>query len=129
MMLKESRQKSPLFALGGKFLKDRPNRIFGLLGFLFILSLGISFILGAYLYKSGYLSDTVRPAILRDIVYLPNKLHAMLTKPEVEHLVIDIKHKDYMKLAYSRAFCSPRMMIMLKERYATREKCTVSSCD
>ena len=102
MILKNTNRHSTLHAVSGKLRQNKPIRFWSLIILICLFSSSGAFSLGAYLYRSGYIIETVRPAILRDIIYLPKRIHALFTKPDVERITIDVKHKDYMKLAYQR---------------------------
>jgi hypothetical protein len=102
MILKDATRQPSLLAVSEKLRQDHRARFWSRLAVLFIISACGAFVLGAYLNRSGYLTETLEPAIARNTIYLPKKVHALFAKPDVESITIDIKHKDFMKLAYDR---------------------------
>jgi len=115
MILKATNQPSSFRRVRETLWQNSRARLWGFAAILFLISVCGAFILGAYLYKSGYLSETAKPAILRNIVYLPKKVHAFFSQPEVEHITIDIKHTEYMKLAYSREIALARGVLFTSD--------------
>ncbi|MDX5584869.1 MAG: CotH kinase family protein [Aureibaculum sp.] len=57
-------------------------------------------LLGGNLHKEGIFGEVLKPLIQENIKIPVNYIKGILSEPE--HLIIDIKHKDYQKLAYKR---------------------------
>ena len=67
--------------------------------FLLLLS-GVMILLGGHLHKEGIFGEVLKPMIQENVRIPFNYLAGLATSPE--RIVIDIKHKDYQKLAYKR---------------------------
>jgi hypothetical protein len=63
---------------------------------------GLVFTFGYYLHWSGFsFSQTLR-SFKSNVDLMPKKIQAILSRPEIEHITIDIQHEDFMRLAYQR---------------------------
>jgi hypothetical protein len=115
MVLKETNGSSLLLTLSERLRHNYPARFYGLMALIFIASICGAFVLGANLYRSGVLTETIKPAILSNTVFLAKRAYAFWARPEVESLVIDIKHKDFMKLAYCRQMAMAQSVLFTSD--------------
>ena len=96
MQIKESNKQSQI----NRKIKAL-TRYKGLVGLLILFSYsGIMILLGGNLHKEGIFGEVLKPLIQENIKIPVNYIKGILSEPE--HLIIDIKHKDYQKLAYKR---------------------------
>lgn len=79
--------------------KFKSRRILFFLFVLGIYSAGL-ILFAAVLHKEGFFGEILKPAIQENIRIPGNYLKGLMSEPE--KLIIDIKHKDYLKLAYKR---------------------------
>lgn len=77
------------------FWQYRSYRYLGALLYTIVI-----FAFGAYVYKTGFFHRTIKPLVMQNISLVPKAVSGMLSKPE--QITIDIKHKNFMKLAYKR---------------------------
>jgi hypothetical protein len=80
---------------------------------LFIL---LAFAFGVYVDRSGFLGRTLIPFLKENTVLMPKRIRATLLKPEIEHITLDIKHDDFMKLAYQREIALAREILLPGEK-------------
>ena len=97
MQLKHPQQKSFVLILTEKVWQDQTNRFIAILlcGFLV-------FAVGTQVGQSGFVGKTLIPFVKEQIILLPKKIEATLRTPETKHITIDIRHENFMKLAYQR---------------------------
>lgn len=96
MLIKYS-QKRPWLLIIGEYIWDkRTIRILALLLFA-----GLVFACGIYFDRSQYFNTFLKP-IIQNATAVARNVKTTLIKPEMEQITIDIKHEDYMKLAYQR---------------------------
>lgn len=71
------------------------------IGLLILFSYtGIMVLLGGDLHKEGFFGEVLKPLIQENIKIPVNYIKGLFSEPE--KIIIDIKHKDYQKLAYKR---------------------------
>ncbi|MDZ7291269.1 MAG: CotH kinase family protein [candidate division KSB1 bacterium] len=68
------------------------------------------FALGAYLHRNGFIGETVTPLIKQNVHLIPRVIGGLLSTPE--HITIDVKHKNFQKLAYQRERALARGILM-----------------
>ena len=96
MKIKED-TKQNLFILTLKYLSQF-KILFGLSIFL-VYSL-VMILLGGVVHKEGIIGEVLIPTIKQNVKVPINYVNGLMSDPE--KLIIDIKHKDYQKLAYKR---------------------------
>ncbi len=96
MKIKESNKQNQIISFL-QYLKH--YKVVGVLLSLFLYSFLI-FLLGAVVHKTGFFGEVVKPAIKANIKIPFNYIQGLLSNPE--HIIIDIKHNDFQKLAYKR---------------------------
>lgn len=67
---------------------------------------------GYYLHWSGFSFSRTLNSVERDFANLPRRIQAMLSRPVIERITIDIKHEDFMGLAYQREIALSRGILI-----------------
>ena len=82
-----------------KILQQKKLKLLFCIIALFLYSIGI-FLIGGVAYKDGFFGKVIKPVILENINIPINYIKSFRASPE--QIVLDIKHKDFQKLAYKR---------------------------
>lgn len=61
---------------------------------------GVMFYLGVRAQESGFVREVIKPVVQKNVQIPINYIKAVMAKPK--HIVLDIKHEDFQKLAYKR---------------------------
>lgn len=77
---------------------------------LIILYTGLVFLIGGAAYKDGIFGKIIKPIITENIRIPINYLKSLRAKPA--QIFIDIKHKDFQKLAYKREVALSRGVLL-----------------
>ena len=96
MKIKESNKQG----LITRKLKSLKRFKVSVLLFLLCSYSAVLILLGGNLHKEGFFGEVLKPLIQENIKIPVNYIKGILSEPE--HLIIDIKHKDYQKLAFKR---------------------------
>lgn len=105
MILNASPRRKPVLECIKNQWLNRKTAFVGFSAFVILLFMLAAFGAGVYLQSEHRVGPFVRhtiPELKRNTIYLSNKVSALLHKPEIEHITIDIKHKNFMQLAYKR---------------------------
>jgi hypothetical protein len=102
MLIKESKQSALPVALAENLWRPGGRLRWAIVTPLILLTGILVFTSGVYMQRTGYLSDVLKPMVMRNVVNLHKKIGATFQTPDVESIIVDIKHKDFMKLAYKR---------------------------
>lgn len=95
MKIKDSNKKPLILVATKEIWHNRKYRFLGALVYTFLI-----FVFGAYIHRTGFIHGNLMPLIKQNIRLIPKVVGGMLSRPE--HITIDIKHKDFQKLAYQR---------------------------
>jgi hypothetical protein len=110
MELKKSYRK-PLILIGVDVIwNQRTGRLLVVLLYTLII-----FASGYYLHWSGFSFSQTYSSLKRDIDHWPRRIRAMLSRPAIEHIAIDIKQEDFMRLAYQREIALSRGILISGE--------------
>jgi len=93
-----------------KLLENRNKRI--LVIFLYTC---LIFVFGYLVHRSGFSFGNSLQSAKREIDLLPVRIMVMIARPKVEHIAIDIKHEDFMRLAYQRQLALSRGILISDE--------------
>lgn len=96
MRIKESIRPS-VFREQLSFLRSK--KVLAILFSLAVYSTGLV-LFSAVLHKEGFFGEILRPILQENIKVPGNYIKGLMSKSE--HLTIDIKHKDYLRLAHKR---------------------------
>ncbi len=101
MEIKTPRQESRLVGLAKKLRQRRVLlAVFGSGCFLLYTLTALG---GGYLLRrSGFSVGETLAEVKKDVYLMPKRVQALVSSPPVDRIVIDIKHKHYMRLAYQR---------------------------
>jgi hypothetical protein len=66
-----------------------------------LLFVGLAFAAGAYFDRSEYFNTILKP-VMKNVAAVSRNIKTTLVKPKIESITIDVKHEDFMKLAYQR---------------------------
>jgi hypothetical protein len=78
----------------------RHNKIKYLVVMLLYTLLAFGF--GYFVHRSGFTFGDLYRSLERDTSFIPKRVQAMLARPDIDRITIDIKHEDFMRLAYQR---------------------------
>jgi hypothetical protein len=110
MELKHSRRKPWMLIATQTVWHTRSKRLLVILLYTLLV-----FGAGYYVHRSGFsFGQTVR-SFKADVERMPRRIQAMISKPETEHITIDIKHEDFMRLAYQREIALTRGILVSDE--------------
>jgi hypothetical protein len=110
MELKHSRRKPWMPIITQTVWHTRAKRLLVVLLYTFL-----AFAAGYYVHRSGFSFGQTLRSFKADVERTPKRIQAIIAKPETEHITIDIKHEDYMRLAYQREIALFRDVLVTEE--------------
>lgn len=97
MEIKRSQRRFWLLIAAEMLWHPRARRLL-----LVLVSIFLAFALGYYVHWSGFSFGKTLRSLNANIDFMPRRIQAILARPEIERITIDIKYKDFMRLAYQR---------------------------
>jgi hypothetical protein len=103
MELKRSREKPWLLVTVNKLWSGRTSR-----RLIILLCIFLAFALGYTVHRAGFSVGNSFKSLKSEGKIMPLRIQALIARPEIEHIDIDINHVNFMRLAYQREIALSR---------------------